>query len=269
MSLLWTAMGAAPIYQVFGGAIEVAGALLLFSRRTALLGALITAAAMANVLALNVGYSISVKHYTLHLLVASLVIVGLSWRRLAAITVGRAAPAAPPRPRFASPKIDRAVVVAGWLLAVVIVVTETRRAHALAKMNTELPPWSGIYEVTAFAVEGQEVPPHFGNRARWRQVTVYPGAFVVDLGDDAREIWRAKRDEAAHTFTVRLDDQRDYERPLTTPETTLHYDDQDPDRIEISGELGTRSVAMRLRRVRPTFRLLQPSPWLDDGSFQR
>src|SRR5262249_42174749 len=56
MVLLWNTMGASPLYQLFGGVVETVGALLLFFRRTALLGALIVAGAMANVLALNLGY---------------------------------------------------------------------------------------------------------------------------------------------------------------------------------------------------------------------
>ncbi|HWW61910.1 MAG TPA: hypothetical protein VN181_11125, partial [Thermoanaerobaculia bacterium] len=44
MGLLWTFMGASTLYNLFTGAGEMAGGLLLFARRTQLLGALITAA---------------------------------------------------------------------------------------------------------------------------------------------------------------------------------------------------------------------------------
>src|SRR5262249_51539780 len=45
MGLLWTFMGYSVPYQVFTGAVEVLGGLLLVSRRTTFLGALVTAAA--------------------------------------------------------------------------------------------------------------------------------------------------------------------------------------------------------------------------------
>ena len=50
MGLLWTFMGFSPIYQMFTGAIEVLAGLLLTTRRTTLLGALVTMVAMTQIL---------------------------------------------------------------------------------------------------------------------------------------------------------------------------------------------------------------------------
>ena len=49
MRVLWHSMGTSTAYVVFTGLVEVAGALLLFSRRTTTLGALVLAAAFTNV----------------------------------------------------------------------------------------------------------------------------------------------------------------------------------------------------------------------------
>jgi hypothetical protein len=53
MRLLWLFMGYSKPYIFFGGFLETAGGLLLFFRRTALLGALMVAAVMLNVVMLN------------------------------------------------------------------------------------------------------------------------------------------------------------------------------------------------------------------------
>lgn len=61
MGLVWTFMGISPVYQSFTGAAEVMGGLLLFWRRTRLLGATIVAVVMTNVVLLNFLYDIPVK----------------------------------------------------------------------------------------------------------------------------------------------------------------------------------------------------------------
>ena len=68
MGLLWTFMGASPGYQMFAGAAEVLGGLLLLFRRTTLLGALVVAAVMTNVFAMNVFFDVPVKLYSFHYL---------------------------------------------------------------------------------------------------------------------------------------------------------------------------------------------------------
>ena len=59
--LLWAFMIGSRDYQIFTGFVEVAGGLLLLTRRTAMLGAIISMAAMANVLALDISYDEPIK----------------------------------------------------------------------------------------------------------------------------------------------------------------------------------------------------------------
>src|SRR6185295_19857391 len=68
MGLLWNFMGYSRVYQVFAGSIEVIASLLLLSRRTACLGALFATVGMANVVALDLGYDVTVKFIALNLL---------------------------------------------------------------------------------------------------------------------------------------------------------------------------------------------------------
>ena len=68
MGILWTFMGASEPYNVFAGAGELLGGLLLTTRRTTLLGALVTIGVMGHVAALNFCYDVPVKLFSLHLL---------------------------------------------------------------------------------------------------------------------------------------------------------------------------------------------------------
>ena len=96
MGLLWTFMGFSTPYQMFTGAIEVLGGLLLITRRTTLAGALVTIVAMTQIFALNMCFDVPVKLYSFHYLVMALFLAAPDMPRLFSIFIlGRAAPAQP------------------------------------------------------------------------------------------------------------------------------------------------------------------------------
>jgi len=87
MGALWAFMSASRPYAAFSGAIEViAGALLLF-RRTTTLGAMVAAAAMTNVVALNFSYDVPVKIYSTNILLMAVFLLLPDVRRLADVLV--------------------------------------------------------------------------------------------------------------------------------------------------------------------------------------
>ena len=72
MTFLWTLIGMNPLYEMVCGGAEVIGGILLFYRRTALLGALISAFVMANVVLYNFFFDVPVKLFAMSLLLALL-----------------------------------------------------------------------------------------------------------------------------------------------------------------------------------------------------
>jgi len=96
----WSVMGASRSYSVFAGLLEVLPGLLLLWGRTRLLGGLLALAVLANVLALNVGFDISVKLWSGFLLgLAALVAApGLGTLYAGLVRERWQAPARPPRP---------------------------------------------------------------------------------------------------------------------------------------------------------------------------
>src|SRR5262249_42535112 len=81
MHLLWTFMGASDGYTWFTGAGEMLAGLLLCTRRTTLLGALVTFGVMAHVVALNFCFDVPVKLFSSHLVLMSVFLVApdLPW----------------------------------------------------------------------------------------------------------------------------------------------------------------------------------------------
>ena len=74
--VLWNFIGMSPGYQIFTGAVELIATFLLFSRRTAVFGYVLLTGILANVVALNVFYNVTVKLFSSQLLLYTL----LYWR---------------------------------------------------------------------------------------------------------------------------------------------------------------------------------------------
>lgn len=74
MTMLWSLIGLNPLYEIVCGAAEVLGGVLILFRRTALLGALLSAFVMTNVLLYNLFFDVPVKLFAANLLLALLFI---------------------------------------------------------------------------------------------------------------------------------------------------------------------------------------------------
>jgi len=75
MTMLWTLLGLSPWYERVCGAAEVLGGVLILFRPTALVGALISAFVMTNVVLYNFFFDVPVKLYALHLLAMACFVV--------------------------------------------------------------------------------------------------------------------------------------------------------------------------------------------------
>jgi hypothetical protein len=178
MSMVGTFMQASKPYELFGGIGEVLGGLLLFHRRTALLGLFVTIGVMTNVCALNWLCGVPVKLYSLHLLLAAVFLLAPFRHNLWALFV-RNRPTAP---------VDLAVVHAVWpargllLLGTVWVLGWLVHTHIGGVAEK---PWMkgreksalyGLWVVDTMLLDGVEVSST--NATRWRY-------FAIDRGTNA------------------------------------------------------------------------------------
>lgn len=86
-SLLWSFMGASTGYTMFSGVAEVLGGILILLPPTVTLGALVSLAAMTNVLALDLSYDVPVKLMAFHLVLLAAFLLISETRRLADVLV--------------------------------------------------------------------------------------------------------------------------------------------------------------------------------------
>lgn len=178
MPMVGTFMQASKPYELFGGGCEVLAGLLLFSRRTALLGAVAAFATMTNVCALNWLCGVPVKLYSAHLLVAAALLMapyaGNLWALFVRNRPTRAVDLAVVRSRWAAWPLG----IAGW----VWVGSSLLLTHL---GGTAEKPWMkgrekgalyGVWTVDAMLLDGVEVP--ITDATRWRFLAIDRGTLA-------------------------------------------------------------------------------------------
>lgn len=157
----WSVMGTSHFYSVFAGLTEVGAGLLLLWGRTRLLGGLLALAVLANVLALNIGFDISVKLWSGFLLGLAGLVAGPGLRTLwAGLVVGRwVPPTRPPRPpgwQGRGVGALRGLLLAGLLLETA---GPTLQSGSLNDDTAPRPALHGAYAVRPDGPPGPLAPP--------------------------------------------------------------------------------------------------------------
>jgi hypothetical protein len=260
--LLWAFMGAAPTYQMFTGVVEVLAGLLLFIPRLITLGALLTFAAMANVLALNVAYDVEVKLFAVQLLLMSAFLLLPDLPRIASVFILNRDTPPRERPRlFTRRSLTRAGAVLPLVLAVTFITLTVATEKAIdAKYGAPAPetvPFYGIWDVEEFVLDGDLLPPLTNDEVRWQRVIF-----------DAREYLYVQRmsgsliiaDASVNTGrkTITLDhsgkpraELKEFFGPIWKAEFT--YSDSTPELLILTGRYENRPAMVKLRKSRSRF----------------
>jgi hypothetical protein len=264
MHLLWTFMGASEGYTVFTGAGEMLGGLLLCTRRTTLLGALVAFGVMVHVAALNFCYDVPVKLFSSHLVLMAVFLMApdLPWLAKVFVLGRRAVPRAvvPLTPwRW----LNRSLVALRTVIVLTYVGTGLHGVYKQSKVSGDLapkPPLYGLWEVEEFAQDGQDHPPLTTDAARWQHLVVRKGfrgpLLVVTPMKGRGTYYPVEVDPEAKTITL----SRTGGAPRTgaaPAKDVLSYQEPEPGVIVIDGDLETfesrkpvkHHVRARLRHV--------------------
>lgn len=101
--LYWSSMGTSHFYNVFLGFLEVLAAVFILIKRTRLVGLLLSFVIMVNVVAVNFGFDIAVKLYSLFLLFLTIYLLTTYWDRLYQLLLGQTAAPVKPHPESGKP----------------------------------------------------------------------------------------------------------------------------------------------------------------------
>jgi hypothetical protein len=242
MGLLWTFMGFSPVYQIFSGAVEVLGGVLLTTRRTALLGALVTVVAMTQIFALNMCFDVPVKLYSLHYLIMAifLIVPDLPWL-VSILVMGRAAGA-----RAFLPPLDNARL--GWftlglrtLVVAGLLYTSFQAAYQRWQDTHGGPPLpvTGRWEVVSMRQDGTEADKSDVNT--WAAIDFTNKSMVRSFGSKPPNVvYRAKWNVAESNLSLSK-----FSAPTWSASFT--YALPEPDKLELQGTMDGKAVAITLK----------------------
>lgn len=259
MGILWTFMGASMPYVIFSGLAEVSAGILLIFRRTALLGALVSAGVMLNVTMLNFCYDVPVKLYSSHLFLASVFLLLPDLHRLANVFVlnRTATPSEVPRVSFSRRWMQASAAVfkyAAFAYMIVVVAVSGWQFHTSVVTRAE-PSMYGIYEVDAFHSSNSAAPA-------WQQLIVDGSRWVIRLPDDTEFI-------DSHFSNG----GRSIE--LSSPSPKLRGDltasTPDAGHLVLTGKLGNDTLTVHLHRADPSELQLRTRGfhWINEFPFNR
>lgn len=286
MGVVWSFMGASPAYTIFTGAGELVAGLLLFWRRTRLLGAAIATAVMAQVVALNLAYDVPVKLFSTHLLLMALALLWIDRERLLAVCWRHCAlPAVAEPPLFRGRRARRIFAGATALLLAAVVVHGFYDALQSYRLYGDGRPRStlwGIHDVERFVADGAELPPLLTDETRWRALVVdretpmevagrrWPGTVSVQRMDGSLQRVGVILDEAARTLTFLPPGVTAIE-DAPEPLDRLSWERPQPGRLLLRGTWEGREVEIDLveRDLSKLLLLSRGFHWINETPFNR
>lgn len=269
MRLLWVFMGYSQAYSIFSGLAEVLGGLMLLFRRTTLVGALLTAGVMLNVVMMNLCFDVPVKLYSAQLFLSAVFLTFPAWPRLvAALFSNRPVAPAPVLPFAPAPGLKIAIVVVKLLLVGWIGYTSVgsqwqvmvNRQEAVAKSSLR-----GLYEVRSYTSDGVEQVLLATDAKQLRYVSFNASNVMIvrRMDRSVRSYTLSPKQGQADTFFI-IAKQGAKADTITCTWAT-------PDELVLEGSLERVAVTIRLRRIdQEDFLLLKRGfNWVNEVPFNR
>jgi len=242
-SVLWDFMGVSPGFQMFTGACELIGSLLLTSRRTALAGYMVLLIVLINVVAFNIFYNIPVKLFS-SLLLASLLYLLIPYMyRLVQLFFYK-------KPVFLSDTLYRfqsnvktytlkaILIIVPFVAFLIFTILNVRKyKRNLANSKNEK-----LYEVLVFIAK-DTLPPLLTDTLRWRRLLFANAndAIVCNMRDE-KTWYKCDRDTLKKTFT--LQDGTD-----SSAKYLFHYDFPQADQMNVTGKWKGNDVSILMKSV--------------------
>jgi hypothetical protein len=269
MGLLWTFMGATMAYSIFAGAAEMLGGLLLTTRRTRLLGGLVSIAVVSNIVMLNYAFDVPVKLYSSHLLVMGIFVIVPDLRRLMSFFVlNRPAAAVEFRPLFARPGLNRGALIFRALFVVGYTGLALYGAQQGRQTYGDLAPRStlrGVWTVEEMVVNGTVRPPVFTDATRWRRMVFdYKTGMSIYTMNDSRRRFNLKLGPAQKTMILT-------KREDPKASSTFTYQQPGPGLLTVTGTMDGETIQAKLRRADEKSFLLTSRGfhWINEYPFNR
>lgn len=271
MGLAWTYVGYSPAFSMFAGLAEVIGGMLLFFRRTSLLGALLVAIVMLNVMVMNFTFDIPVKLYSTLLVLMAVFLIAPDIKRLLQVILWNEA---------TQPRLQYAVKLPGrWRIAALVVkiifvagmfganvYSSARSVHTYGDRRPKSPVY-GIFDVDQFVHRVDTLPPMATDTRRWKQLILQSPSYMhVKLMNDSVLSYPTSWDEANRRLTI-----KGANNSAGVTVGMFSYKLADTSGLHLDGVLHNEAVVIRLKeRDLGTFRLMNNRfRWIQEYPFNR
>lgn len=244
--LFWSVMGSSYFYTVFGGILEVFAASLLLFRRTYLLGSLMAFGILSNVLAINLGFNISVKLYASFFLFLSFILITPHFQSLYAFFIHqKLIPSKLWFPTFSKKKqrfqYSLAKTITIWVILFECLVPYFR-VNNFNDDSQKRPLFHGAYAVHSFLKNELPIPalPNFSKR--WKRVFVHRrGYFIVQTMDNKMKDYTFRYDLESKQFLL--------EDTQTSLEYRLEYVRSPKGNLRLKGRLNGQNIQVQLMQL--------------------
>ncbi len=270
MGLVWTFMGYSQAYSMFAGLAEVLGGVLLFFRRTTLVGSLLLAGVMLNVVMMNFCFDVPVKIFSTQLLISAVFLSWPAWARLAGVLFSNRTVSPAPVLAFAPPRGVRiALLVAKLLLVGWILYSRAmpqweglkKRQEATAKTNSLV----GLYEVRGHTSDGVEQSLLATEAKQWRYVSVNAYNVMIVRRMDRGVVYYTMTPIPGKPDSFHVIAKRGAKADMIT------FTRPTPNELVVEGSLERVAVTVRLRRMdEKDFLLVKRGfHWVNEYPFNR
>jgi len=269
MGVLWASVGASRPYEIAIGGAELAGGILLFFPRTALLGAVICLIDTIQIFLLNMTYDVPVKLFSFHLILMSLVLLAPEGRRLLnVLLLNRRAEPSPDRPIGNSPRARRLAVIAQIVFGLYLVGMNLNTARQSWTQYGGGAPKSalyGVWTVERMSIDGVIRSPLVTDYDRWRRVLFDRPTFVsFQRMDDTFAGYGARIDEAGKSIALTKPADKNWSASYTFARPAA-------DRLILDGTMDGHTLHMELQLFdRSKFLLISGGfHWIQEYPFNR
>jgi len=247
MGVLWSSIGAARGYEIFAGAAETLGGILLIFPRTTTFGALICLADMIQIFMLNMTYDVPVKLFAFHLILMPLVLLAPESSRFANFFfLNRAVePSAQPE-LFAKRRANRIALAAQMIFGIWLLGSNVYSSwsawHTYGGGRPKSPLY-GIWNIDQMSIQGDLRPPLLTDSQRWRRAIFdFPAQMSFQRMDDTFVNYGATINDGARTIALTVGTKKDWKGNLTFQRVS-------PDQLVLDGTIDVYKVHMQLQRV--------------------
>ncbi|KAA3640636.1 MAG: hypothetical protein DWQ02_01750 [Bacteroidetes bacterium] len=181
MRFSWMFIGYSSTYQIFSGITELMVAVLLFNRRTVLIGALAGIGVYLNVFILNMSFDIPVKIFSFQMLIGCIFLTATNWNRLLNFFLLNKSTGKDHSWDLQLTKrwhrIGRIVAKVAFLVLFLIMPVYNYLGYYKQVHNVqELPPVKpGMYYVNTFVLNNDTIPQLAKDSLHWKDMIFEPG----------------------------------------------------------------------------------------------